>query len=72
MDRMPDTTTLHLATSKSKSLRTTVPTLVTRQFKLEEGDMLQWEIKAKKKDEFEIIVTPMKRKREKSGEVQCF
>lgn len=61
MVRMPDTTTLHYATSKSKSLRTTVPTLVTRQFKLEEGDMLQWEIKAKKKDEFEIIVTPVKK-----------
>jgi len=36
---------------------------------LEEGDMLQWVIKAKKKDEFEIIVMPMKKKRTKSGEV---
>ena len=61
MDRMPDKTTLHIATSKSKSLRTTVPILITKLFKLEEGDMLQWEIKAKKKDEFEIIVTPLKK-----------
>jgi bifunctional DNA-binding transcriptional regulator/antitoxin component of YhaV-PrlF toxin-antitoxin module len=63
MVRMPDKTTLHAATAKSKSLRTTVPVMVTRQFKLEEGDMLQWEIKAKKKDEFEIIVTPLKKKK---------
>lgn len=64
LNKMPDTTTLHIATSKSKSLRTTVPILITRQFKLEEGDMLHWEIKAKKKGEFEIIVTPEKKKRE--------
>jgi hypothetical protein len=61
MDRMSDKTTLHAATTKSKSLRTTVPVLITRQFKLEEGDVLQWEIKAKKKDEFEIVVIPFKK-----------
>lgn len=60
---MPDTTTLHATNSKSKSLRTTVPILVTRQFKLEEGDVLHWEIKAKKRDEFEIVVTPEKKVR---------
>lgn len=62
---MPDTTTLQKASSISeKSLRTTVPVMITRHFKLEIGDMLQWEIKAKKKDEFEIIVTPVKKKSE--------
>lgn len=60
---MPDTTILHAATSKSKSLRTTVPIMVTRQFRLEEGDTLQWEIKAKKKDEFEVVVTPVRTKK---------
>ena len=60
---MPDTTTLQKASTLSeKSLRTTVPVMITRHFKLKAGDMLQWEIKAKKKDEFEIIVTPMKKK----------
>jgi bifunctional DNA-binding transcriptional regulator/antitoxin component of YhaV-PrlF toxin-antitoxin module len=60
---MPDTTTLQKASTISeKSLRTTVPVMITRHFKLKAGDMLQWEIKAKKKDEFEIIVTPMKKK----------
>ena len=68
MNVMSDTTVLHAATSKSKSLRTTVPILITRHFKLEEGDMLLWEIKAKKKDEFEIVVTPEKKKSEGKGE----
>jgi bifunctional DNA-binding transcriptional regulator/antitoxin component of YhaV-PrlF toxin-antitoxin module len=67
MDRMPDETVLHAATSKSTSLRTTVPVMVTRHFKLEEGDSLRWEIKAKKKDEFEIIVTPLKKKNKGVG-----
>ena len=68
MDRMPDKTTLHAATTKSNSLRATVPITVTRQFKLVAGDMLLWEIKAKKKDEFEIIVTPMKKKGKRGEE----
>lgn len=62
MSIMPDTTSLHAATTKSKSLRTTVPITITRHFKLEEGDMLQWELKAKK-DEFEIVVTPLKKEK---------
>ena len=59
---MPDTTTLQKASTISeRSLRTTVPVMITRHFKLKAGDMLQWEIKAKKKDEFEIIVMPLKK-----------
>lgn len=65
---MPDKTTLHAATAKSNSLRATVPITVTRQFKLVAGDMLLWEIKAKKKDEFEIIVTPVKKKGKRGEE----
>jgi bifunctional DNA-binding transcriptional regulator/antitoxin component of YhaV-PrlF toxin-antitoxin module len=66
MVRVANTTTLHKASSKveTKSLRTTVPITVTRMFKLEEGDMLYWEIKAKGEDEFEIIVMPKKKKNE--------
>jgi len=41
--------------------------MITRHFKLKAGDMLQWEIKAKKKDEFEIIVTPVKKKSDGDG-----
>jgi len=65
MIKMGDRTTLHAATPKSKSLRTTVPVTITRQFKLEEGDELWWELKAKKKDEFEIVVTPVKKEERK-------
>ena len=62
---MPDTTTLQKASAISeKSLRTTVPVMITRHFKLKAGDVLEWEIKAKKKDEFEIIVTPVKKEEE--------
>lgn len=56
---MPDTTTLQKASTKSdKSLRTTVPVMITRHFNLDVGDKLRWEIKARGKDEFEIVVTP--------------
>jgi len=36
--------------------------MIARHFNLVMGDKLEWEIKAKKKDEFEIIVTPIKKK----------
>ena len=66
---MLDTTTLQKASTKSeKSLRTTVPVMIARHFNLVVGDKLEWEIKAKKKDEFEIIVTPVKKKREGRNE----
>ena len=65
---MPDTTTLQKASAISeKSLRTTVPVMITRHFKLKAGDILQWEIKAKKKDEFEIVVTPVKKEKERGN-----
>ena len=54
-------TSLHAATTSSESLRTTVPMFILRQFKLEEGDMLEWELKAVGKDKFEVVVTPMKK-----------
>jgi bifunctional DNA-binding transcriptional regulator/antitoxin component of YhaV-PrlF toxin-antitoxin module len=44
---MAETTTLARATSKSDSLRTTVPKGIVRQFNLKEGDKLNWEIVAR-------------------------
>jgi len=41
-----DTTVLTIATTSSKSLRTTVPIGIVRQLKLREGDKLRWQIKA--------------------------
>ena len=59
---MSDITILQKASPKSeKSLRTTVPVMIARHFNLEVGDKFEWEIKAKKKDEFEIIVTTIKK-----------
>ncbi len=53
-----ETTTLTKATSKSESLRTTVPAGIARQFKLKEGDKLDWEIKPRNKNLI-IVVTPI-------------
>jgi len=39
-----DESVLHLATSKRRSLRTTVPAFIVDQFELKQGDTLQWRI----------------------------
>jgi bifunctional DNA-binding transcriptional regulator/antitoxin component of YhaV-PrlF toxin-antitoxin module len=39
---LSETTVIGKATSKSDSLRTTVPASVVRQFKIKEGDGLEW------------------------------
>jgi bifunctional DNA-binding transcriptional regulator/antitoxin component of YhaV-PrlF toxin-antitoxin module len=43
---MGERTTLTKATTKSKSLRTTIPMGIVRQFNLSEGDKIDWEIRA--------------------------
>jgi len=50
-------TTLTPATANSKSLRTTVPAGIVRQFRLKEGDKLSWEIEARE-DKLIIVVRP--------------
>lgn len=54
---MGEITTLSRATSKSDSLRTTVPKGIVRQFNLKEGDKITWEIQAKG-DKLMIVVSP--------------
>ncbi len=45
MARMDGTETIVAsATSKSKSLRTTIPVFIVKQIGLEEGDHLDWEL----------------------------
>jgi len=44
---MGDTTQLTKATSKSDSLRTTVPAGIVKQFGMKEGDALDWTIDIK-------------------------
>ncbi|MHA1580897.1 MAG: AbrB/MazE/SpoVT family DNA-binding domain-containing protein [Candidatus Baldrarchaeia archaeon] len=57
---MGEITVLTKATSRSKSLRTTIPMGIVKQFNLSEGDKLNWEIKAEG-GELIIVVRPLKR-----------
>lgn len=57
---MGERTILTKATPKSNSLRTTVPIFIVKQFGLNEGDMLDWEL-AVVDGELSIIVKPVKR-----------
>ena len=50
------------ATSKSKSLRTTIPMGIVKQFNISEGDKLDWEIRAEN-GELIIVVKPLKGER---------
>ena len=52
-------TTIAKASTIAKSYRTTVPAAIMNQFNLKEGDRLDWELKADKKDLI-IVVKPMK------------
>jgi bifunctional DNA-binding transcriptional regulator/antitoxin component of YhaV-PrlF toxin-antitoxin module len=49
-------TTLAKQTSKSDSLRTTVPAGIVRQFELKEGDKIEWNIETRK-NKLVIVVT---------------
>lgn len=55
-----NTTTLTRGAPRSNSLRTTVPIFITRQYNLEEGDKLSWELQPTKEGKLTIIVTPKK------------
>lgn len=56
-----ETTVLTAATTQSKSLRTTIPAGIVRQFALGEGDKLRWKIEAKG-NELVIVARPVKKK----------
>lgn len=45
--KMGETTRLTKATSKSESLRTTVPAGIVKQFGMKEGDAIDWSIEIK-------------------------
>jgi len=55
---MGSTTVLTRASSNGTSLRTTVPKDIVRQFNLNEGDKLSWEIQAHN-NELTIVVKPI-------------
>ena len=53
------TTTIAKASSIANSYRTTVPAAIMNQFNLKDGDKLDWELKADKK-ELIIVVKPIR------------
>jgi len=55
---------LNKATTKSKSLRATIPMGIVKQFNLSEGDKLNWEIRAEG-GELIIVVKPLKSEEDK-------
>jgi bifunctional DNA-binding transcriptional regulator/antitoxin component of YhaV-PrlF toxin-antitoxin module len=58
-ENLGETTVITKATSKSRSLRVTIPIGIVKQFNLSEGDKLSWEIRAEG-GELIIIVRPLK------------
>ena len=57
---MGEITVLTKATPESKSLRTTTPMGIVKQFNLSEGDKLNWEIRAEG-GKLTIAVKPLRR-----------
>lgn len=57
---MGETTTLTKASTKSESLRTTVPAGIVKQFSLKEGDKIDWTLKAGN-GELIINIKPIKK-----------
>lgn len=55
-----EVTVLSVATSKSKSLRATIPIGIVRQFRLKEGDQLEWRLEVQN-GEMVIVVRPRAR-----------
>lgn len=58
---MGEITVLNKATTKSMSLRTTIPMGIVKQFNLSEGDKLNWEIRVEG-GELIIVVKPLKKR----------
>lgn len=56
---MGEITTVNKAATRTTSLRTTVPANIVRQFKIEDGDKLEWELEARN-NALIIIVKPIK------------
>jgi bifunctional DNA-binding transcriptional regulator/antitoxin component of YhaV-PrlF toxin-antitoxin module len=51
-------TTVARASTKSDSLRTTVPAGIVKQFDLKEGDILEWVIEPRK-NKLVVVLTPL-------------
>jgi len=60
---MGEKTTLTKAATKTTSLRTTVPKSIVNQFGLEDGDKVDWSLRAED-GQMIIVVTPFKKEGE--------
>jgi uncharacterized protein YijF (DUF1287 family) len=61
---MGETTVLALNAPKKASLRTTVPMFIVKQWDLKAGDILDWSLDARGKNEIVIVVKkPTERKK---------
>jgi len=60
MSQEGETTVLTAATTQSKSLRTTIPAGIVRQFSLTDGDRIKWKIEVKD-GEMVIVARPLKK-----------
>ncbi len=54
-----ETTTLTPASTKTTSLRTTVPAGIVKQFNLKRGDKLEWKIRAENRGKLIVVVRPI-------------
>lgn len=61
-ERGGEVTSLALASSKGKSLRTTVPVFIVNQFGLDAGDKVAWEIRAQDNETI-IVLKPLPREK---------
>ena len=66
---MGEITMFTKVTSKSKSLRTTIPMGIIKQFDLSEGNKLNWEIRAKG-GELIVVVRPLEEYHENKKELK--
>jgi len=64
-ENIGETTTLTPATTRSTSMRATVPMSIIKQFNLKAGDKLSWKLKVEG-GELVIIVRPMKNQSQKN------
>jgi antitoxin component of MazEF toxin-antitoxin module len=55
-----DTTLIVRTSTKSESLRVTIPQWVVKQLKLKPGHRVQWELKPQG-DEFRLLLNPIKK-----------
>jgi bifunctional DNA-binding transcriptional regulator/antitoxin component of YhaV-PrlF toxin-antitoxin module len=60
-----EVTTLTKAATKTTSLRTTVPASIVRQFKLEDGDKIDWTLDIKD-GKMIVLVQPIKKTENKA------